>query len=549
MAEIVNFDADNYKQNLVLQVTDTNQKIYVLVKDQFGKKIDNPAVSYESLDKTIALVDRTNGEITPLKEGSVPVRITVGDITRTIEIKVVEDAKAAAVELDKNEISISNQVNTPEKVEVTVKDQYDNVFNTSDNITVKVISGKDLVKVADTVSLTDGVGTLEVKPADNTKSGKAVIEIAVNEKVKATLEVEVTEAGIVDNYVVEGFKAELDKNAKAKEEEKTMTLSVFPVDANGVKTGDKVADAKYAIKNEDGKYLSKSENEVTWVEKENLINIENDIEASDFDEDKTYTLVIKVGTIEVFKDSFKVVDTTEKPVVEQIKSSITLEEVDVKEELKKAFKATLNEEKKDISDFTFVSDNTAVIDNAGNIKGEGTATLVVSKVTVDGKEIEVPNIMVNVTVDFDKLAVAPTNVTFTGTQVDGIEMKYSEGKVTISYDYASLPETIEQTPNEDLGADAKTRYVGMEIKAPEGATHVEQLGKIVKLGEGEATTSNARLFYIGFAKEGTDGKLSYLDKATIEKSFTWYDANENIVAITKIVIERPAYVAPTEDAE
>ncbi|SNV66973.1 hypothetical protein [Clostridium cochlearium] len=389
VAKNANFDADDYKQNLVLQKGAEGQKVHVLVKDQFGKKIDNPVVSYESLDKTIVLVDRTNGGITPLKEGSVPVRITVGDITKTIEIKVVADAKAAAVELDKNEISISNQVQTPEEVKVTVKDQYDNVFETNEKLTVKVTSGSDLVTVANELSLTKGVGTLEVKPADKTKSGKAVIEIAVSEKVKTTLEVEVTEAGIVDNYVVEGFKAELDKNDDKDNKNKEMTLSVFPVDANGVKTGDAVAEAKMTVTDKDGKA-------VTGLKDVNV----GEIATTNLKADETYTVSVKVGTIEVFKDSFKVVDTTKKSVIEQKTSNIEIkaDAGDVEGALKAAFlkdgKALGDKDTVEVAS----SDNVAVIKLGEASKAEivkpGNATLVISKVA----DQEVDNLIVNVTV-------------------------------------------------------------------------------------------------------------------------------------------------------
>lgn len=407
--KIADFDAKDYKQNLVLQKGAKEQKVHVLVKDQFGEKIDNPVVSYESLDKTIVLVDRTDGGITPLKEGSVPVRITVGDITKTIEIKVVEDAKAAAVELDKNEISISNQVQTPEKVKVTVKDQYDNVFEDTNKVTVKVTSGSDLVTVANELDLTEGVGTLEVKPADKTKSGKAAIEIAVSEKVKTTLEVEVTEAGIVDNYVVEGFKAELDKNTDEKNENNEMTLSVFPVDANGVKTGDAVTGAKMTVTDKDGE-------EVT-----NLKDVSaGKIDTNNLKADETYTVSVKVGTIEVFKDSFKVVDTTKNPVIEQKTSNINIEIANdkINDELKAAF---LKDGKALDGDENLVvksSDNTDVV--TVNENGEATAvkqgkaTLVISEVASE----EVDNLLVNVTIEALEGNASATASTVNGDNED-----------------------------------------------------------------------------------------------------------------------------------
>ncbi|SNV67638.1 hypothetical protein [Clostridium cochlearium] len=283
------------------------------------------------------------------------------------------------------------------------------MFEGTDKVTVKVTSGSDLVTVSNELSLTKGVGTLGVKPADKTKSGKAVIEIAVSEKVKTTLEVEVTKAGIVDNYVVEGFKAELDKNTDEKNENNEMTLSVFPVDADGVKTGDAVTDAKMTVTDKDG-------NAVTELKDVKA----GKIEASKFDADETYTVSVKVGTIEVFKDSFKVVDTTKNPVIEQKTSNINIEIADgeINDELKAAFlkdgKALAETEDVVVKS----SDNTDVVtvvkDGKATAVKQGKATLVISKVA--GEEVD--NLLVNVTIEALKGKATATAKTVNGDNED-----------------------------------------------------------------------------------------------------------------------------------
>ena len=290
-----------------------------------------------------------------------------------------------------------------------MKDQYDNVFEKAGKLTVKVTSGSDLVTVANELTPAKGVATLEVKPADKTKSGKAVIEITVSEKVKTTLTVEVTEAGIVDNYVVEGFKAELDKNIDDKNKNKEMTLSVFPVDADGVKTGDAVTDAKMTVTDKDG-------NAVTDLKDVKV----GKIATTNLKTDETYTVSVKVGTIEVFKDSFKVVDTTKNPVIEQKTSNINIEIADgeINDELKAAFlkdgKALAKDEDVEVKS----SDNTDVVTVAENGKAtavkQGKATLVISKVA--GEEVD--NLLVNVTIEALKGNAEATAKTVNGDNQD-----------------------------------------------------------------------------------------------------------------------------------
>ncbi|EST55659.1 hypothetical protein T458_06180 [Brevibacillus panacihumi W25] len=353
-----NFDDEDYTQSLVVQKGKTGYKLWVGAIDQFDEEYAGTVKpTFESLDKTVALVDRTTGDITPLKEGKVPVKITFGTVTKTVELAVVADAKPTALEMSETEISISNSVTTATTVKVSVKDQYNNVFD-YDNppATVTVLSGKDLVTVGSTLTVTNGEGTLSIKPVAN-KSGIAVIEVKISETVKATVTVNVTAAGAVDNFVVEGFKATLDKYnnpATTTVDESKAELDVFPVDANGVKTGNVLADGagEFTITKEDG----------TAVSGYNKTGLDTVINASDFEVGKTYTISVKVGSIEVFTSTFTVVDSEPKPTVELTSGSVTATDLDMFEDLAKKFKISGAgyTSTSSVASVSFKSDNTKV---------------------------------------------------------------------------------------------------------------------------------------------------------------------------------------------
>lgn len=417
------FTATDYKQNLNVQMGVSGYKLFVEGIDQFGEDAaaSIATATYESLDTDVAIVNKTDGAITPLKEGTLPVRITVGDFKQTIELQVVAQGKASTVEVDKATLSISNKVTTAETVKVTVKDQYGTKISPI-SATATLISGKDLVTL-DSSAL--NTGTLKVTPVAK-KSGTAVIEVKVSETVKASITVTVTEAGVVDNYTVEGFKANLDKNSAATNENKVMTLSVFPVDANGVKTGDAVtASAKMTIEDADGKFYNADGTAATsGAEKVAVAPIDVVTNAANYKTDKTYTVKVYVGLLEVYTASFTVADTSELPVIKVKENKIAVN-AGSKATVLDAIGANLdvtyggtkltynassslaNEYK--ISKITYVSNDTTVVDS----DTDATAIQTASK---DGKvDLLVQSVEITIYVDGgsgDIVRTVPLNETF-----------------------------------------------------------------------------------------------------------------------------------------
>lgn len=412
------FEKDDFEAKHSVRKT-TGGTLSLYVEDQFETKSVATGVKFESLNKEVALVDQNSGKITPLKVGTVDVRVIVGDINQIIQVTVEEDAKVASIELDKAEINLSDKLAEGQDVKVTVKDQYGKAIEEGNQtIKAEVKEGKEIVTIGKTANTDDkGIATFTVKPVEG-KEGKAVVEFthevtAADGKTstfKTTLTVNVAKADVVDNYVVEGFEKELDKyEGKDKKNITSMTLKVFGVDANGVKTGE-------VTENLTIKVLDKDDKEVTDVFDNNDTA---KIVVTNLTEDETYKVVVKVETLTVFEDTFTVVNTEVVPeaVVEQVKSSIKVErDSTLLDALKDAFKVTKDGQNVEITSFTYFSDNTLVIDNDG-IKDVGTATLVITKVN----DIEVSNLMVNVEVGVLSAPEGDTEFTIEG---EGIDIKY-----------------------------------------------------------------------------------------------------------------------------
>ncbi|MBC8590193.1 cell wall-binding repeat-containing protein [Wansuia hejianensis] len=445
----------------------TGGKLSLYVEDQFEAKSVATGVKFESLNKEVALVDQNNGKITPLKVGTVDVRVIVGDINQIVQVTIEEDAKVASIELDKAEINLSDKLKEGQKVKVTVKDQYGKAVEIQDQAIKAEVKEEAIVTVEGTGKTDDkGVAEFTVKPVEG-KEGKAVVEFthevtAADGKTstfKTTLTVNVAKADVVDNYVVEGFEKELDKYVDEDKNTNDMTLRVFGVDANGVKTGE-------VTENLTIKVLDKDDKEVTGAFENNS---NNKIVVTNLTEDETYKVVVKVGTLTVFEDTFTVVDTKPeeaKPVVEQIKSSIKVErDSDLQTALKDAFKVTKNGEGVDISGFTYVSDNTSVIDNDG-IKDVGTATLVITKIN---DSIEVPNLMVNVKVG---ILTAPEGKTEFTIEEQEIDIKYLASRLMNEAGTAQKVVTLDEV-KEFIDSEYGVNFKASNIVLEEGKLSIK----------------------------------------------------------------------------
>ena len=494
----VDFTDKDYKQNLVLPVGEKTAKVYLAAEDQFGDTFSITGAEFESLDKSVALVDRTTGVITPLKEGTVPVRVTLDKVTKTVQLQVVANAKATSVELEEEVIKLSNKVLAGQNVKVQVNDQYGNVFTTASNPTVTVLTGKDLITADATVSLTGGKGTLNIAPKTNATAGTATVEVKVSDTIKAVLTVNVTEAGAIDSYTVEGFESKLDKNTTNDKTKSEFTLNVYPVDKNGVKTGDAVNNAKYTITDKDGKEVVESTATSTKIDAANNTHLKAG---------ETYTIAVKVGTLEIFKDTFTVENTSAKPSLVQKESSVVVNDT-ARIDFSKLF--IVNFEGKEVTNYTVTaieatSDNSAVATTfkatdaaSKNVEftstKDGSATVILQSVTLsiidaanNPYEVKLNNVPVNVKVGIIKTAAEtklvnelnttnidtnpPVKATGNFLDITSNNRTVKDGTITVDFDKTHTSNGIKAlynalTPDQDgkvNGKDAKEyaidRYV------------------------------------------------------------------------------------------
>ena len=460
------FASSTFKAVHSLREDKEGMLLYAYVEDQFGTKSVVNA-TFESLNKSVALVDQSNGSVTPLKAGAFAVRIKAGSINEVVALEVEAEAKVAGLELDESAIGLSDKIPAGESVEVTVIDQYGKPFKVeaAGEITAKVLSGTDLVDIAAKVNIAAGDDSVVfvVKPEDG-KEGVAVIEFTYKPALVAfttKLTVTVSKAGDLDDYIVEGAKAKLDKNGNdtdATKLPKTMTLEVFGVDANGVKIGPALLATDYTLKLYQG---------TTTIDLDHSATFNAGLD--ELVKDKTYTVEVYVGTLKVDVISFDVVDTTAAPdeaEVEQIGSKLDLvlgksiSTADLEDLFAiAAGSTTINLD----GQFVAISDNAAVVSNAGKALKLGNATLVFK--SFNSTEIEADDLRVDVTV------VAPTAVkdktVIESDKQDALEAAHKDlvvtqvgTKITITGKAASGSTALDEWFGLENGPDS---YIGLKF--------------------------------------------------------------------------------------
>lgn len=408
-----------YKQNTLVKLGGTALSFQLQFKDQFGKakvkeELTDSTVQYESLDKTVALVDRSSGKVTALKAGTVPVKISVtkdGQVyfTKTVEITVGTEAAFSAITLDASEITVSSSLGTTKAVALKFKDQFQDDINVTGDVTATVKTGKDLITLdgtkngdvyTKTVSGKSGE-TFNVTPVSG-KEGTAVIELAViDTTIKTTLTVHVEKAGAVENFTADGFKETLDKNGDSTDKTKlpeSMKVLVYGVDANGGKAQQITSNVNFTVKDANGKVVEQDSN---VTDGEVVIDSTKQKDATDlYTAGKTYTLSVTVGpdadkAYQVFTKTFTVTDTTETPKVELTKNKLEIKAADNKGLLQsvndaKVFNITftgVDTSNAVVTDFEFYTDNEDVISGTkasdAVLEGDGNVTLSIKSVTVD----------------------------------------------------------------------------------------------------------------------------------------------------------------------
>ena len=480
-----NFAATDYKQDLNVLEDQTNAKLYVQLKDQFQADFTG-TTTFESLDTSVAVVDKTTGLITPIKVGTAPVKITNGAFTQTIMISVVAKSTIQKIVVKDNALTIyPGLTNKTARTNVKLEDQYGKASYTGLTATIK--AGEDLVTVDSCRLATDGTLSVTAKAID--KTGTAVIEVS-NGTFKQNIAVSLVALGTVVGYDVSGVKPTLDRNTSADSKDSNykadeMTFTVNPVDKAGKIAGDP-ANFTYTVKSGTDVIIAETGAADTATIKIGTDNIEAN---------KTYTVTVKVGNMEVKTFQFNTIDTRKAPTVIVAKQSATFTKttaatINSKNALAEALQsANVLSVAKDctLKNLNYVSTDTKAIDNEGNVKD--TATIVLKSVdvtdakndtytvklsgnltikVVDGVAAGEPTVVEGVTaVEGSKQVVTVTvgaNVKGTvqgdkilGVDVSGIEGKNSAGKVA-----AAIAEKF--TDNKDWTAKAEEAVITFTAK-------------------------------------------------------------------------------------
>ncbi|EJV89294.1 S-layer homology domain-containing protein [Bacillus cereus] len=394
------FTSKDFKQNNKVYEGD---KAYVQVelKDQFNA-VTTGAVEYESLNTEVAVVDKATGKVTVLAAGKAPVKVTVKDTngkelaSKTVEIEAFAQKSLKEIKLEQTNLTLSTKDVTDLKIKAPVLDQYGKDF-TADKVEVKVLD-KDGKELKDQKVTAKHENKELVVNANGQEAGKYVLELTATsgkKEVKAKVALELKAPGTFSKFEVRGLESELDKYVTKDNKKNAMTVSVLPVDANGLVLKEaEGAELTVTTTNKDGKEVAATSEQVT-VDNNSVITVGAGAKAGE-----TYKVAVKLADGKLIAThSFKVVDTA--PAAKGLAvefTSTSLKDVaanaDLKAELAKILSVdnvpatTANAT---VSKVEFVSADTSVVAEDGKVGTKGATSIYVKNLTVvkEGKEQKV----------------------------------------------------------------------------------------------------------------------------------------------------------------
>ncbi|AWC27711.1 S-layer homology domain-containing protein [Bacillus cytotoxicus] len=385
------FTSKDFKQNNKVY-EDDNAYVQVELKDQFNM-VTTGKVEYESLNTEVAVVDKATGKVTVLSAGKAPVKVTVKDengkelATKTVEIETFAKKAMNEIKLEKTNLTLSTKDVTDFKVEAPVLDQYGKDFD-ADKVEVKVYDkdGKELTKHA---LKADYKNKELVVNSNGQEAGKYTVELTAisgEKEVKAKLALELKDPGLFSKFEVRGLENELDKYVTDEHKKNEMTVSILPVDANGlVLKGAEDAELEVTTTDKEGKEVPATSAQIS-VKDNRVIALGTDVKAGE-----TYKVAVKLDGKLITTHSFKVVDTA--PAAKKLAvefTSTTLKDVAPKADLKAELANILSvdnvpatEASATVTDVKFVSADTNVVADETGLFGEkGSTSVFVKELTV-----------------------------------------------------------------------------------------------------------------------------------------------------------------------
>ncbi|OPX03798.1 Ig-like domain-containing protein [Geobacillus sp. LEMMY01] len=266
-----------------------NLRLVATFKDQFGKDITvnvNDA-KYESLTPTVLTVT-PSGDVIPVSTGKALVRVTKGDLSKTIELEVKANPQLTTLEAADSLTVVGASTAPAGSLKVTLKDQYGNKF---DGTVTATSSDTSVATVTSSASTTNGEATLTVQ---GLKEGTAKITITAG-TLKKEVTVTAVKAGTVAGYAIEAPDATIDLNSRANDT--TATIKVYEVDANGNKIKDISNDVTYELPTDS---LVKA-----TITKNVFTNADNNTKTG------STVVTVKSGTLTLGTVTINTVDTTD----------------------------------------------------------------------------------------------------------------------------------------------------------------------------------------------------------------------------------------------
>ena len=506
------YDATDYKQNTVVYLNAAGSSyLNAQFKDQFGEVVvpETAVANFTSQDTSIAVVDKTTGLITPLKAGSVAVKIeavngSTVQYSTTIQLTIAPASVVAAVKAEETALTIYPEL---DQKTVTTRVYTEDQYGTKGTSSLVASTASDLV----TVTLADGV--LTVTPTAKgieTKEGTATIKVAYGtgaNEISTNIVVTLKKLGTVSSYKVDGVKTVLDINSSdttsaTNYHADRMTLSVNPVDANGGIAGNP-EDFTYQVTTGSGVGVisgASISGEATLQLGIDYPVVDKNGEDAGYTtqlvQNETYNVTVKVGNLTVNSFTFQVVDTRKAPAVTVAKSAATISAtsgaaiVNSAELAKVLQGAGILYTDATVTNIEFVSANTNVISATGAFTaGYNTAVpIVIKSVTVKDTNNDIFTVNLNETVELT--VSSKTQSEIAAEQEAERAAAKADAKATALEKLAAITTLVANVTATNINdvADAKDARDAVNAFKTAGGTdaEIDELDNISKLTEIEA---------------------------------------------------------------
>lgn len=384
---------DNVTQNLRVTLDSSGYKIEAYAKDSASNeyKSSNNKFKFESLDTSVLVVNESTGELYPITEGSVQVKVTAIDNEKyfIVTVTVTAKAKVAAFTFDKYSATVSNKANVQDEFAfvATLKDQYGNDITGTLSIEYGYNSSKDASKINGFVTVNGNKVEVDPSVVLNDDVGAYTMKVSCGD-LSRIITVIVKKPGdpTAKRLVLSTNNVDLALN-NSNDSEKAVTVNYYEVDKDGIKVQNITSNYDVIVKSPNGKELvsETGTNKFVLVGKDSanvLTKKVKVVSGTSFEladtKAGTYSVILndkQDSTKTAVKSAFSVTDNQVKPVVKQNATSVDAQ-TSTLDTIKKAFSVTTSNksEKVEITD--------------AQVKFVG-GTTITSGVTVIVKSIEV----------------------------------------------------------------------------------------------------------------------------------------------------------------